>query len=285
MYKLQEEKMTDIVYLGPNGSYSESAAEEFIKILDIKDVNKLPKASITEVIQSIDCNSDVIGIVPIENSIEGIVRETVDTLVKTTSRVMITREYVLPIANCLISKSKDISSIRKVISYKQALAQCNGYIINNLPKGTEKVYSSSTSEAVQQLTELDETYAAIGNKRAAEIYNLNILAENINDEKDNFTRFVCLSSQVTTPTGRDKSSMAFSTCNAPGALVSVLNTFNENNINLSYIESRPSKKVFGDYTFFIDFDGHIEDEKIQKTIGKIAPFVNFYRFLGSYPKF
>ena len=106
----------------------------------------------------------------------------------------------------------------------------------------------------------------------------------INDEKDNLTRFVSLGSSVPTPTGRDKTSIALSTRNQPGALVEVLCVFRENNINLSYIESRPSRRVFGDYTFFIDLEGHMEDENVQRAIGKIMPNINFYRFLGSYPR-
>ena len=237
-----------------------------------------------QVIESVDNNNGNIGVVPIENSIEGIVRETLDNLARTTSRVMITGEIIVPISHCLISKADNISKIDKVISKPEAIAQCQYFIASNLNESTEKISATSTSEAVKQLIDLPENYAAIGTSKAAEIYGLKIVAKNINDEKDNLTRFVSLGSKVATRTGNDKTSIALSACNQPGALVDILCVFKENNLNLSYIESRPSKKVFGDYTFFIVFEGHIDDPAVQKTIGKIAPLVNFYRFLGSYPK-
>lgn len=273
-----------IVYLGPKGSYTEIAAENIAKKFGYDNYESIAKPSIIRVIEAIDNNSGYTGVVPLENSYEGIVRETVDNLVKTSSRVMITHEIIVPISHCLISKSGSISEINKLISHPQALAQCQHFISKNLSQNIELIPASSTSEAVKQLLDLPENYAAIGTFKASQIYNLNVLAEKINDEKDNLTRFVCLGSYVPEATQNDKTSIAFSTHNQPGALVNVLNAFRENGLNLSYIESRPSKRVFGDYTFFIDFDGHIEDENVQKTIGKIAPMINFYRFLGSYPK-
>lgn len=273
---------TEIIYLGPAGTYTEIAAESLLA--QDKNFSKTPKASILQVIEAVDNNNGNIGVVPIENAIEGIVRETVDNLVKTTSRVMITGEILVPISHCLISKSSDISKIDKIISKPEAIAQCRYFIANNIKDTVEKLAATSTSEAVRQLAELPENYAAIGTFKAAEIYGLKILARNINDEKDNLTRFVSLGAKVPTQTGSDKTSIALSVHNQAGSLVDILSVFKDNNLSLSYIESRPSKKVFGDYTFFIDFEGHIEDESVQRTIGKIAPLVSFYRFLGSYPK-
>lgn len=272
-----------IVYLGPKGSYSEIAANKAAELLNYDNFESMIQPSITKVIEAVDKNNNFIGVTPIENSIEGIVRETVDTLIKTTSRVTITQEIILPISHCLISKSKSTSNIDKIISYTQGLAQCQNFISNNF-HNVELVTALSTSEAVRQLVDLPENYAAIGSYKAAEIYGLNILARDINDEKDNLTRFICLGAYVPKPTGSDKTSIAISLCNQSGSLVNVLLAFKENNLNLSYIESRPSKRIFGEYTFFIDFDGHIEDENVQKTMGKIVPLINFYRFLGSYPK-
>ena len=273
-----------VIYLGPAGSYTEIAAEKFVERLGYNNFKFSSQSSILRVIQSIDNNNNCIGVVPIENSIEGIVRESIDNLVKTTSRVLITQEIVLPISHCLISKATNISGITKIMSISQALAQCQHFIAKTFPNEMELIPATSTSDAVRQLKDLPENYAAIGTYKASRIYGLNVIAEEINDEKDNLTRFVCLDSHIAESTGKDKTSIAFSTCNKTGALADILLAFKENGINLSYIESRPSKKVFGDYTFFIDFDGHIEDENVQKTIGKIAPLVRSYRFLGSYPK-
>ncbi len=273
-----------LVYMGPEGSYTEMALEKAIEKYKFEKVTKIMFPSIVQVIEYLDNNNGYGGVVPIENSIEGIVRETVDNLIRTTSRVMIVGEIYIPISHCLISKAKDLSVIDTILSHPQGLAQCIHFIKRTFPDGVEQIKETSTSEAVKKLTELPANYAAIGTEKAAELFGLQILAKNINDEKDNMTRFIYLDSYTPKPTGNDKTSFAFSACNKPGALVGVLQAFNENNINLSYIESRPSKKVFGDYTFFIDFDGHIEDENVQKTIGKIAPLVSYYRFLGSYPK-
>ena len=277
-------QIQNVIYLGPAGSYTEIAAESLIADLNYKDFDKTLKSSILQVIEAVDNNKGNIGVVPIENSIEGIVRETLDNLARTTSRVMITGEIVVPISHCLISKSENASKIDKIISKPEAIAQCRYFIDANLKDSVAKISATSTSEAVRQLVDLPENYAAIGTFKAAEIYGLKVIAKKINDEKDNLTRFVSLGSKVPARTGNDKTSIAFSACNQPGSLVDILAVFKENNLNLSYIESRPSKKVFGDYTFFIDFEGHIDDPEVQKTIGKIAPFMNFYRFLGSYPK-
>ena len=272
-----------IVYLGPEGSYTEIAAEKIAHLQGLEKFNPIIKSSIIKVIETVDSDNGFIAVVPIENSIEGIVRETLDNLITATSRVTISKEVIIPISHCLISKSKELSSVKKIMSIPQALAQCQHFIANNF-SNIEIIPTTSTSEAVKSLMDLPENYAAIGSCKAANIYKMNIIAEEINDIKDNMTRFACLSPTVPPPTGNDKTSIAFSAHNKAGTLVSILNAFSANGINLSYIESRPSKKVFGDYNFFMDFDGHIEDENVQKTVGKIAPLISFYKFLGSYPK-
>jgi len=281
---MTKNELQNIVYLGPQGSYTEIAAEYLMGKSDTDKYNRVLKSSILQVIEAVDNNEGNIAVVPVENSIEGIVRESIDNLLTATSRVVILEEVIVPISHCLISKAKNIAEIENVISKPEAIAQCRKYIDANLNKNVEKVSAQSTSEAVNKLVNLPETFAAIGTAKAAKINNLNILATNINDEKDNLTRFIFLGSKVSPKTGNDKTSIAFSACNKPGALVEILNMFKENNLNLSYIESRPSRKVFGDYTFFIDFDGHIEDSNVQMTIGKMAPMINFYKFFGSYPK-
>ncbi len=276
-------KNHNLIFLGPKGSYTEIAADNFINKEKIKIYNREVRNSILGVINSVDNSDNNIGVVPLENSIEGIVRETVDNLIKTKTKVLITGETIVPISHCLISKSNNFKNIDKIISMPQALAQCTHFLEQNLPQA-EKLPAKSTSEAVRNLKDLPENYAAIGSAKAAEIYGINIIQTGINDEKENFTRFVSLGSNIPDPTGEDKTSIALTINNKPGALVDILTAFKDNNINLSYIESRPSKKVFGDYTFFIDFDGHIKDQKIKGTLEKITPYVNFYRFLGSYAK-
>ncbi len=271
------------IYLGPEGTYTEVAAEKFIEKLGISDFNRKLKNSILGVISAMEDPADNIGVVPVENSIEGVVRETIDSLVRTSSRVLITGEVIIPVSHCLISRAGRIDKIDRIISMPQALAQCRNFLEEKFP-AAEKLPAKSTSEAVKQLAQLPDNYAAIGSSRAGEIYGHNILFSEINDEKDNFTRFISIGSSSPQPTGRDKTSIAIKTNNTPGSLAEVLIIFKEYDINLCYIESRPSRKVFGDYTFFIDFEGHIKDKNVRKTIEKITPLVNFYRFLGSYPR-
>ena len=232
------------VYMGPEGSFSEIAAYEAIDILQYSDFNLKILPYITSVIEAVDKNNNLIGVVPIENSIEGVVRETVDNLIRTTSRVTITKEIIIPVSHCLISKRADKSGINKIISHTQAIAQCKNYLSRGFPEA-EIIFSSSTSEGVRQLNDLPDDYAAIGTDKAASIYNLNIIEREINDEKDNLTRFILLGAYVPEPTRRDKTSIAISLCNKPGSLADMLMYFKEGGLNLSYIESRPSKRVFG----------------------------------------
>lgn len=276
-------KTPNLIYLGPEGTYTEVAAEKFMEFRGIENFNRNIKNSIISVINSVGSSDDDVGVVPVENSIEGIVRETIDNLATTSSDLVITGEIIIPISHCLISRTDNINKIDKIVSMPQALAQCRNFLERNYPNA-ERLSAKSTSEAIKQLKELPENYAAIGSLKAAEIYGFNVLFSGINDKSDNLTRFISLGHSTPSPTGNDKTSIAISTANRPGALVEILLIFKENNINLSYIESRPSKKVFGDYTFFIDFDGHAESENIQHAVEKIKPLTNFFRFLGSYPK-
>ena len=197
----------------------------------------------------------------------------------------ITAETVIPVNHCLVSKAKDIKKIKKIISHPQALAQCQNFVSKTFGTDVEQIEKASTGRAAQELSTLDESYAAIANKRTAELFKLNILAKNINDELDNKTRFVLISRSTTTATGEDKTSIAFVTKNQPGALVKVLNVFDSLNINLLYIDSRPSKKNLGEYVFFVDFEGHINDEPAKKVLDLIKLNTNYIKLLGSYRRF
>lgn len=272
-----------LIYLGPKGSYTELA----VKSIFFDDIWEKTKCeinnSIINVIKKTDENIDYIAVIPIENSIEGIVRETVDNLINIRDDLFITKEAVIPISHCLISKAKNISAINTIMSIEQALAQCSHYIASTF-HNVQLVKTTSTSEAVRLLSEYPDNYAAIGNVRAAEIYGYNVIAQSINDVKENKTRFVKLDSSPAPRTGCDKTSIVFSASNTPGSLVDILLKFRENNLNMSYIESRPVKNVFGEYRFFVDIDGHITDEPVKSAIAQIMPLVSFYKFLGSYPR-
>ncbi len=277
-----------LVYLGPQGSYTEQAAQKAVLNWNVDKVQTYKASTIKQIIDLVDKNKGLVGIIPVENSIEGLVRETLDNIIRTKPEVKVFQEVVLPIKHCLISKNTDINKIEKIISHPQALAQCQQYLFDNFQsqkKEVSTIRSASTSEAVKSLLELDDSFAAIGSEKAAQLYGLNVIAKNINDEKDNKTRFICIAHESTTSTGNDKTSLAFTTLNEPGALVGILNIFKEHNINLSFIESRPSKKNMGEYTFFVDFDGHVSDANAKEVLEEIKPLTTFYRVIGSFPRY
>ena len=198
--------------------------------------------------------------------------------------IKILAEIVMPIRHCLLSRTTEFYSITGVISHPQALAQCQNFIHDELPRNLNIIETTSTAEAARSLANYNLTYAAIGSEKTAEVYNLNILKENINDDKSNQTRFVLIGDYETEKTGRDKTSIAFSTDNRPGALLEVLNIFYKNNINLTYISSRPSKQKFGEYIFVVNFDGHIRSKKILNTLSEVKEKTTYMKFFGSYEK-
>lgn len=273
-----------LAYLGPGGSYTEMAKDMFCEKYALS-AQQEPMKTIKSVLEFVDETPNTIGILPIENSIEGAVRETIDNLIRTkNANIRILSEMVMPIHHCLLSKTTELYSITGVISHPQALAQCQNYIHNNLPRNLHIIEAASTAEAAKKLEEYNLTYAAIGSEKTAEIYNLNVLACNINDEPDNKTRFALIGDFETPKTQSDNTTLAFSTENKPGALLEILQIFHDHEINLSYIDSRPSKTKFGEYTFFVDFDGHITDEKTSKVLEEVKSRTHYYRLVGSYER-
>ena len=273
----------NIYYLGPDGSNAQNAMFKFLEICNIKVKNKIPQKTIKSSLDNLINDNDSVCILPIENSIEGIVRETIDNLLKIKdNRIKIQGELSIPIKHLLLSKSNDINTINKIISHPQAIAQCSNYLYENF-KNAEIKDVSSTSYAAQKVSiENDITLAAIANETSAKIFNLNILSSDINDEKDNQTRFYILGRQELNKTSKGKTSIIFSTKNESGALCEVLKIFSKHNINLTYIDSRPSKKKLGEYLFFIEMDGFDIDEKINIALNEIKTYVDFMKVLGSF---
>ena len=274
-----------LYFLGPEGTYAQQAMEQLVAKYDIKVEQKIPLNPITAILKTVDNDKNAFAVLPIENSIEGIVRETIDNLVKLEDEnLKITAETVIPISHCLMSEAKNPSEIKYIISHPQALGQCSGYICENL-KGVTVLEAASTSEAARQAKEKGKEYAAIASKIAAKNFDLNILAEQINDEKDNKTRFILLTRTPLSATENDKTSIFFSVKNEPGSLVKVLNIFDQEKINLMYIESRPSKKKMGEYNFCLDLEGHVTDKNIASAIEKAEKITNRIVVTGSYPQF
>lgn len=281
---LNFETVKTIAYLGPQASFTEMAKDKFCERFNI-NAYPTPLQTIRQVVEYVDDTENSLGVLAVENSIEGTVRESLDNLLITkNSNIKILSECYMPINHCLLARTTEFSSITGIISHPQALAQCQNFIHDEMPFNVNIIEASSTAEAARSLQNYNLTYAAIGSAKTAETYNLNILKENINDDKTNQTRFILIGDFETEETGKDKTSLIFSTENKPGALLNVLSVFMENHINLSYIASRPSKHKFGEYIFVVNFDGHIHNPYIMKTIQQVKDRTTNLRFLGSYEK-
>lgn len=281
---LDVSRIRKLLFLGPKGSYSDFAKNTFIESLGFNCVSTNLK-SISGVIKALkDENSeDIVAVIPIENSIEGIVRETLDNLVTLKKEgYKIIAETTMDVEHALIGYAQNKSDIKIIRSHPQALAQCKRFIHANFSDSLVEEATLSTSAAIKSLNQNENNIAAIGSVQCAKMYNIPIIETNINDEVNNKTRFILLGKFLPQQTGDDKTSITFSTENKAGALSKILTVLEEYNLNMSYIDSRPSKKELGEYVFYIDFEGHILDEKVQLAFEKIKPFVKMFYVIGSY---
>ncbi|SDF96151.1 prephenate dehydratase [Methanolobus vulcani] len=277
--------------LGLKGSYSEKAAKQWIARNVCGDDNSLEHCSdIQDVFSLLENKKCEIGVVPLENSIEGSVGITLDLLLE--KDVNIIGETIVTIEHCLLSRGKK-EDIRVILSHPQGLGQCRNFLKKTFPLAELRT-TGSTSHAAKLATEFEEM-AAIASPETADVYNLDILMPNIQDRKHNHTRFVVITRSETTenmikslkqadPYSTYKTSIiVYLDRDRPGALYSILGEFARNNINLTRIESRPSKKVLGDYVFYIDLEGNISDDIIKDAIYNIESSVGMLKMLGSYP--
>ncbi|MBA7522570.1 Bifunctional chorismate mutase/prephenate dehydratase [subsurface metagenome] len=274
-----------IAYLGPQGTFTEEALNKYISSIKSEDeIEKIPCATMQEVIKSVDRGEVAEGIVPIENSLEGSVNITLDFLTF-ESEAKIIREITIPIRHSLIGKEKiSTSKIQRIISHPHATAQCKNYISTYL-KNAEIIAANSTAEAIRMLQEADDGIAAIGTETAAKLYGLEIIEKDIEDNKDNKTRFIFLGNSIQPKTGKDRTSIVcFLKEDRPGSLFNILKEFAERNINLTRLESRPAKKDLGDYVFLIDMDGHLYDREIFEALEVLRKTVYLVKILGSYPR-
>jgi prephenate dehydratase len=278
-----------IAHLGPPGTYTEQAAVFYVNWLSKNTGTEAilcPYPSISQSLQAVADGQAQLAVVPVENSIEGSVTMTLDTLWQLDT-LQIQLALVLPIVHTLISCATSLDNIKTVYSHPQALAQCQGWLQRFLPT-VEIIANNSTTEALQRL-EQDPTTAAIASSRAAQLYNLPILANAINDYPENFTRFLVIS-QGETNTGHYTSkavashtSLAFSTpANIPGALVKPLQIFAQLGINLSRIQSRPTKRSLGEYLFFIDVEADANEPQMQSALAELSMHTEILKILGAY---
>ena len=264
-----------IAYLGPEATFTHIAAlRKFGKSLDYLECE-----SIADVFTEVERGRADYGVVPIENSTEGALNHTLDMFID--SDLKICSEVYLSIKHNILSKSKKMSSIKRVYSHQQVLAQCRIWLETNLPL-VKLVPVASTTEAAMHAAS-SKASAAIASRLAAQIYKLNMLASSIEDSAHNITRFLIIGGQEAERTGHDKTSIVFSMKDRSGALHDVLTPFKGSRINLTKIESRPSKKKAWKYYFYVDMEGHIEDEKVNQSLKQLQKHCNYYKFLGSYP--
>ncbi len=271
---------TRISFLGPSGTYSEQAAQMWCGVCQLVSVDSIP-----DVAKAVTDGRSDIGIVPIENSIEGGVTFTLDLLIH-DSDLSICGEIVVPINHNLMSKNElSFSEIKTVYSHPQSLGQCREFLNQNLPNAN-LVASLSNSAAVEEMMNASHNSAAISSAQAAKIYGAKILMKNVEDRSNNETRFVVLGKLDHPKTGNDKTSLCFEfQGDQPGILSESLTEFASRNINLVKIESRPNKKNLGRYVFLVDIEGHRTDEKVNLSIDALSKKVAMIKILGSYPKF
>lgn len=270
------EKPICVSYLGPAGSYTHIASiTKFGASTDFLPANTIP-----DIFSAVEHNEANYGVVPVENSTEGIVSHTLDMFLLSDLRIC--AEIYAPISHNLLSAGTDIKQIKRVYSMPQAIAQCRNWLAAHLP-GVEVLEVSSTTKGAI-MCEGYPTSAAIASSLAAREYGLNIVAEGIEDNPHNKTRFLVVGYSKPEPSGKDKTSIVFAVPNKAGALYHALNVFEGVGINLTMIESRPTKQMPWEYIFFVDCQGHEKSENIQTALKKLGEQALFVRVLGSYPE-
>lgn len=274
------EKELAIAFLGPLGTYSEEAALKQFG----QGRNAIVCGSIDEVFRTVEASQADYGVVPVENSTEGAVGLTLDLLLSSPLRIC--GEITLPIHHCLLSGQADINKISHILSHAQSLAQCHEWLNRVMPKATREAVTSNARAAQlthEAVTSENTFVAAIASKRAAELFNLNVLAENIEDDPKNTTRFLVLGNHDVAPSGADKTSLVMVTKNKPGAMVELLEPLSRHGVSMTKLESRPSKQGLWDYVFFVDIEGHQTDAKVKAALQECQQRASLLKVLGSYP--
>jgi prephenate dehydratase len=273
--------MNKVGFLGPHGTFTEEA---LLSSMTVDSKQLVPFPTEQEVIRAVDEDRVGKGIVPIENSIEGSVNSTLDSLTF-DSDSLIEKEIIISTRHNLIGrKHTKLEDVSVIISHPQATAQCRKYLAEKLP-GAVVQAANSTAEAVKKVAEDGGAKVAIGTELASHIYDLAVLESDIEDFKDNKTRFVVVGKEAAVRTGQDKTSLVcFIYEDRPGSLLQILQEFAYRYVNLTKIQSRPTKKGLGDYCFWIDTEGHIEDEPIASAIKCLKCKIREVKVLGSYPR-
>lgn len=270
------EKPLDVAYLGPEGTFTQQAVLKHFG----NAVQAVPEATINDIFSRVENGSCQFGVVPVENSTEGVISYTYDRFL--TSPLFICGEVEIQIHQNLMSNNVDRTLIQEIFSHQQSLAQCRQWLDKFFPQ-VKLTAVSSNSEAAR-LASITPNSAAIAGRAAAELYGLTVLERNIEDESNNTTRFIIIGKQASTSTGKDKTSLVVSTGNKPGALYKILEPFAKLKIGLLNLESRPSRKGLWEYVFFIDIEGHKDDAQVAQALEMLRSDVSMMKILGSYPR-
>ncbi|MBL8994728.1 MAG: prephenate dehydratase, partial [Spirochaetia bacterium] len=266
-----------IAYFGALGSFTHEAA---LRIFGASS-NLSSCREVGDVFEEVESEKADYGVVPVENSIEGVVNRTFDMFL--TSRLGIIAESYLQVHHCLLSSEKKVTGIKKILSHPQPFAQCRAWLKRHVPDA-KLVETSSTSEAAK-MARGKKGVAAIASWKASETYGVPVLFENIEDNPDNVTRFAVIARECKTQrTGDDRSSVFFSIPDRPGTLETILQFIAKNGINMSKIVSRPSQRKAFEYSFFIELEGHRDDPKLAGCLAEIEKKSTFFRLVGSYPR-
>lgn len=270
------EQPLQVAYLGPDGTFTHAATVKHFG----DAVVAVPVGAIDDVFREVEAGNVNFGVVPVENSTEGVVNHTLDMFMR--SRLCICGEIMLRVHHNIISRAPKLQEIDRVYAHQQALAQCRDWLSANLAQA-RMFPVASNAEGVRQVKD-DPHGAAIGSTLAAELYELPVVAANIEDEPDNQTRFLVISKTDVPPTGNDRTSLYISARNKPGALYHLLQPLSRHGIDMTRIESRPSRLALWEYLFFIDFNGHRQDEIVQSALRELEQEAALVRIIGSYPR-
>src|SRR3569833_3043232 len=263
-------------YLGPEGTFTQVAARKHFG----HSVSTVAHNAIDEVFRDVEAGACHYGVVPVENSTEGVVTHTLDMFLN--SPLKIVGEVQLRIHHNLLGRVDGLSSIQRVYAHQQTQTQCREWLDENLA-GIERIAVSSNAEAARRVT-TETNAAAIASREAANIYGLRAIASNIEDEPDNTTRFLVIGREAVARSGRDKTSLLVSAPNRPGALHDLLAPFAEHGISMTRIESRPARRGVWEYVFFVDIEGHSTDAAVGKALGELGAAAAMLKVLGSYPR-
>jgi chorismate mutase / prephenate dehydratase len=275
---LSLEQVLRVAYLGPKGTFTHAATNKHFGSAPVVE----EVGSIAEIFRYVESGLSDYGVVPIENSVGGAVNQTLDSLKETSN--IICGEVLLPVHHALLGLGDGLGEIQKIYAHDQAFQQCQAWLRSHL-NGVETVPVSSNAAAAMAVKGLmDPSVAAIASLDAGKIYGLKTLANRIEDEASNTTRFVVLGKQAPGPTGYDRTSIMFGAPNQSGALHGVLSVLAERKISMSRIESRPSKNGIWDYIFFVDLLGHADDPIIKEALEKVEHSTGIYKLLGTYPR-